>query len=78
MEAVKDVSERMKTVNLHEAEMAMKGNAGEALDNIERNLFVMRARILSEQVCQDFCVNGQVLFLGWGAGEGCPFPCPSM
>jgi uncharacterized protein YoxC len=48
MEAVKDVSERMKTVNLHEAEMAMKGNAGEALDNIERNLFVMRARILSE------------------------------
>jgi hypothetical protein len=30
------------------------------------------------EVCQDFCVNGQVLFLGWGAGEGCPFPCPSM
>jgi two-component system chemotaxis response regulator CheY len=29
-------------------------------------------------MCQDFCVNGQVLFLGWGAGEGCPFPCPSM
>ena len=33
---------------------------------------------LRDQVCQDFCVNGQVLFLGWGAGEGCPFPCPSM
>jgi tetratricopeptide (TPR) repeat protein len=30
------------------------------------------------KVCQDFCVNGQVLFLGWGAGEGCPFPRPSM
>ncbi len=30
------------------------------------------------QVCQFFCVNGQVLFLGWGAGERCPFPCPSM
>jgi hypothetical protein len=30
------------------------------------------------RVCPDFCVNGQVLFLGWGAGEGCPFPCPSM
>jgi hypothetical protein len=39
MEAVKDVSERMKTVNLHEAEKAMKGNAGEALDSVERNLF---------------------------------------
>jgi len=24
-----------------------------------------------------FCVNDQVLFLGWGAGERCPFPCPS-
>jgi len=30
------------------------------------------------QVCPDFCVTGQVLFLGWGAGEGCTFPCPSM
>ncbi len=29
------------------------------------------------EVCQFFCVNDQVLFLGWGAGEGCPFPCPS-
>jgi hypothetical protein len=48
MEAVKDVSERMKTVNLHEAEKAMKGNAGEALDSVERNLFVMRLKILSE------------------------------
>jgi hypothetical protein len=28
------------------------------------------------QVCQDFCVNDQVLFLGMGSGEGvqCPFP----
>jgi len=48
MEAVKDVSERMKTVNLHEAEKDMKGNAGEALDSVERNLFVMRLKILSE------------------------------
>ena len=27
-------------------------------------------KLLLHQVCQLFCVNGQVLFWGWGAGEG--------
>jgi len=30
-----------------------------------------------EQVCPDFCVNDQVLFLGMGSGEGVQFPFPS-
>jgi RNA-directed DNA polymerase len=29
------------------------------------------------QVCPDFCVNDQVLFLGMGSGEGVPYPFPS-
>jgi hypothetical protein len=28
-------------------------------------------------VCQDFCVNGQVLFLGMGSGEGGNSPSPA-
>ena len=29
---------------------------------------------LNARVCQDFCVNGQVLFLGWAQGKGVPSP----
>jgi hypothetical protein len=32
---------------------------------------------LGSQVCPDFCVNDQVLFLGMGSGEGVQFPFPS-
>jgi hypothetical protein len=44
---------------------------------------MVRARIISEdkdQVCPDFCVNDQVLFLGMGSGEGVQFlfPSPSL
>jgi hypothetical protein len=35
---------------------------------------------VGKKVCQFFCVNGPVLFLGMGArGKGqCPFPRPAM
>ena len=33
--------------------------------------------VLRRRVCQDFCVNGQVLFLGMGSGEGGNSPSPA-
>jgi hypothetical protein len=32
---------------------------------------VARSSGSGSEVCQFFCVNGQVSFLGWGAGHGC-------
>jgi hypothetical protein len=51
LEVLTNVSQAQQdTIVLHDAEMAMKGNAGnpEALGNLERNLRNARVRILSE------------------------------
>ena len=50
----------------------------EVLQQPQPKPLVCKVKLPRAEVCPDFCVNGQVLVLGWGAGEGCPFPCPSM
>jgi len=48
--------------------------------NGERHLVGFEVELIGSQVCPDFCVNDQVLFLGmgrWGRGHF-PFPSPSL
>jgi len=82
------VTEQSEIFNVQTTELAGKAEAsikaGDAeLRKLTSQLEELEGRIRESieratEVCPHFCVNGQVLFSGWGAGEGCPFPCPSM
>ncbi len=48
LETLSVVGEERDRRLLHDAEMALKANGSEALDNLERNLRNVRVRILSE------------------------------